>query len=493
MIHVMPTGGRANTRATFTVLMTSVLAYSLLQSLVFPVLPTIQASLHTSQNTVTWVLTAYLLSASIFTPIIGRLGDMFGKAGMLVVALLALAIGALLAALADSITLMIIARAIQGIGGGVLPLAFGIVRDEFPAEKVAGVVGILAGVTAAGGGLGTVVAGPIVSVLDYHWLFWIPMIVLFGAALAAHLVVPRSEHRLPGRINWPAVVLLSAWLVALLVAVSEAPVWGWGSANVIALIVVAAVLCVAWIAVETASLHPLIDMTMMRIPVVWTNNLVAFLFGIGLYATSAFVPEFLQAPTSTGYGFGASVTHSGLLMLPMGAIMFGLSLAAGPLTSRFGGKALLLSGSVASIGTFVMLTLFHAHQWQILLANSFQGVGFGLAFAAMSSLVVEGVPASQTGVASGMNANIRTIGGSIGTALVSTVITASAHHGAAPTDAGYTHGFLVLAIAAVAAAFAALLVPSVRRTLTPAERRESMPHAELGIVAGGTLVGADPE
>jgi MFS family permease len=388
---------------------------------------------------------------------------------------------------------MIIARAIQGIGGGVLPLAFGIVRDEFPAEKVAGVVGILAGVTAAGGGLGTVIAGPIVSVLDYHWLFWIPMIVLLLAAVAAHLVVPRSDSRLPGKVNWLAVAALSGWLIALLLAVSEAPVWGWGSSKVIGLMLVAVAVCLGWIVVETRSEHPLIDMTMMRIPVVWTTNLVAFLFGVGLYATSAFVPEFSQTPSSAGYGFGASVTHSGLLMLPMGGIMFALSFAAGPLTGRFGGKALLLSGSIASIGTFVMLTLFHAHEWQLLVAMSFQGIGFGLAFAAMSSLVVEGVPASQTGVASGMNANIRTIGGSIGAAVVSTVITASAHGNGRPTNAGYTHGFGVLAIATVAAAFAAVLVPSVRRSLTDSERRQSMPHAELGIVAAGTLVGADPE
>src|SRR3954454_13432884 len=114
----------ARTRATFVVLMVAVIAYSLLQSLVLPVLPTIQHGLHTSQNTVTWVLTAYLLSASIFTPIMGRLGDMFGKESMLVLALVALAVGSALAALAGSIELMIVARAIQGIGGGVLPLSF---------------------------------------------------------------------------------------------------------------------------------------------------------------------------------------------------------------------------------------------------------------------------------------------------------------------------------------------------------------------------------
>src|SRR6202044_3652967 len=126
---------RTRYRATFTVLSAAVAAYALLQSLVIPVLPTIEAGLHTSQNTVTWVLTAYLLSASIFTPIMGRLGDMWGKERMLVLTLIALTIGSVLAALTGSIVIMIVARVIQGIGGGVLPLSFGIIRDEFPREK----------------------------------------------------------------------------------------------------------------------------------------------------------------------------------------------------------------------------------------------------------------------------------------------------------------------------------------------------------------------
>ena len=320
---------RTHYRATFTVLAAATAAYALLQSLVIPVLPTIQAGLHTSQNTVTWVLTAYLLSASIFTPIIGRLGDMYGKERMLVVALVALAVGSLLAALAGSIVIMIVARVIQGIGGGVLPLAFGIIRDEFPAEKVAGAVGVIAALTAVGAGLGIVLAGPIVEALDYHWLFWIPVIMLAVATVAANLFVPESPVRTAGRISWPAAVLLSGWLVALLVAVSEAPDWGWGSARVLGLLAVAVVLAVGWVVVESRSAHPLIDMRMMRIPAVWTTNLVALLFGVGMYATFAFLPEFLQTPASAGYGFGASVTQSGLILLPLTVTMFVVGLVSG--------------------------------------------------------------------------------------------------------------------------------------------------------------------
>jgi EmrB/QacA subfamily drug resistance transporter len=484
---------RSNYRATFTVLAAATAAYALLQSLVIPVLPTIQAGLHTSQNTVTWVLTAYLLSASIFTPIMGRLGDMWGKERMLVAALVALTLGSVLAALTGSILIMIVARVIQGIGGGVLPLAFGIIRDEFPVEKVAGAVGVIAALAAAGAGLGIVLAGPIVEALNYHWLFWIPAIMLAVATVAAKLVVPESPVRTAGRVSWPAAVLLSGWLVALLVPISEAPDWGWGSARVLGLLAVAVVLAVAWVVVESRSAHPLIDMRMMRIPVVWTTNLVALLFGVGMYATFAFLPEFLQTPATAGYGFGLSITLSGLVLLPSSVAMFVVGVASGRLTSRFGAKSVLVAGALISIVTFALLTFAHRQEWEILLAMVLQGVGFGMAFAAMSNLVVQGVPAEQTGVASGMNANIRTIGGSIGAAVMSSIVTSTARIGGLPRESGYTHGFGLLTLATVAAAIAAMLVPSAVRALSSARPGDEMPHAELGLLAAGTLAGDESE
>src|SRR4051795_10368668 len=165
-------------RATFAVLCLGVTAFSLLQSMVNPVLPTIEHALHTDQRTVTWVLTAYLLSASVFTPIVGRVGDKVGKERMLVFTLGALTVGSVIAALATSVGVLIFARVVQGVGGGVLPLTFGIIRDEFPRERVAGAIGTISAMIAVGAGAGLVLAGPIVDVLDHTGLFWIPMIVL---------------------------------------------------------------------------------------------------------------------------------------------------------------------------------------------------------------------------------------------------------------------------------------------------------------------------
>src|SRR6195952_1693987 len=194
-----------------------------------------------------------LQSASVFTPILGRVGDMIGKVRVLVIVLAVLAVGSILAALATSISVMIIARAIQGVGGGVIPLAFGIIRDEFPREKVAGAVGVIAALIAVGGGLGLVLAGPIVNSLDYHWLFWIPGGVVAAAAVATPLVISRAPGRNPAKISWLAAVLLSAWLVALLLGVSQAPSWGWGSVSVIGLLVASVVLAALWVVVELRS------------------------------------------------------------------------------------------------------------------------------------------------------------------------------------------------------------------------------------------------
>jgi EmrB/QacA subfamily drug resistance transporter len=478
---------RSDYRITYLVLLLGVTAYALLQSLVTPVLPTIQHDLHTSQGTATWVLTAYLLSASIFTPILGRVGDMVGKERMLVVTLLALAAGSVLAGLAHSIGVLILARAIQGIGGAVLPLSFGIVRDEFPAIKVATGVGVVAAMAAVGGGAGIVLAGPIVNSLNYHWLFWIPLIITLIAAVCAHLFVPESPVRTPGRISWLAAVLLSGWLVALLVAVSEAPKWGWGSSKVIGLIALAVVVGVAWVVVELRAREPLIDMHMMRVPAVWTNNLVAFLFGIGMYSVIAFLPQFLQTPKSTGYGFGASIIQSGLYLLPLTVTMFAFGMLSGRIAARYGSKSAVIVGSFFSLGAYLMLAFAHSESWEIYVASTLLGIGLGLAFSAMSNLIVQAVPPAQTGVASGMNANIRTIGGAVGAAVMSSIVTSTLLHSGYPAARGYTYGFAFLAAMTLVAIVASIFIPTSTSTAARDDHERHLQNAELALVAGGTI------
>jgi EmrB/QacA subfamily drug resistance transporter len=449
---------------TLAVLATVVAAFSMLQSLVTPALPLIQRDLHTTPSMVTWVFTALLLSVSVATPLLGRVGDMVGKERTLLIGLVALAVGCLLAAVAPNIGVLIGARAIQGLGGAVFPLSFGIIRDEFPAERVPSVVGLVSAVIAAGGGLGIVLAGPIVEALGWRWLFWIPMIVVMLATVMVRRYVPESPNRVPGRIDWLAAALLSGWLIALLLPLSAGRSWGWGSARSVGLFAAAVVLLVGWITVELRSRNPLIDMRMMRLPAVWTTNLVALLFGAAMFAVYAFVPQFMQIPTAAGFGFGSSVTQAGLLMLPMLVTMAVTGSLSGPLAPRFGAKAQVIWGSALSLVASLAFAEFHDDPWQVALSTAVFGIGLGLAYASMTSLIVQSVPREQTGAATGMNANIRTIGGSIGTAVASSIITGHLQPSGLPAEAGFTDTFLLLSGFCAVAVLLALAIPATRRT-----------------------------
>ena len=444
---------------TFAALALSAATFAILQSLVAPALPEIQRDLHASATAAAWILTAYLLSASVLTPIVGRLGDMFGKEHTLVAALVVLALGTLLAALATDIKVLIVARVIQGCGGAIFPLAFGIIRDEFPRERVATGIALISAILGIGGGLGIVLAGPIVDAFDYHWLFWFPLMLVIGATITTVLFVPESPIKSPGRINWLGAALLSSWLVCALVAISEGSNWGWASGRTIGLFVAAAVLLVAWVRNEERAAEPLVDMQMMRIRGVWTVNAAAFLVGAGMYSSFVLIPLFTETAGSAGYGFGASVTQAGLFMLPSTVGMLLGSPLAGRLAGRVGSRVPLIAGSTITCASFVLLAFAHDQRWEIYVASAILGAGIGLAFASLANLIVEAVRPEQTGVATGMNTVMRSLGGSVGSQVGASVIAGTVVGTALPTEHGYTLAFAVAAGACGLAALASLLVP----------------------------------
>ena len=447
---------------TFATLAVAAISYALLQSLVAPALPTIEAELNASTTATTWILTAYLLSASVATPILGRLGDMFGKKRMLVVTMWGLVLGTFLAALASSIGVMIFARVIQGIGGAVFPLAFSIIRDEFPTERIAQGIAMISALVGIGGGLGIVLAGPIVDHLNYHWLFWLPLLAIVPAAIVIMLMVPESPIRSPGRIDWPGGVLLAGWLVALLIAVSEGSSWGWTSAATLGLLVAAAAIAAGWVAFESRTAEPLVDMTMLRDRPVWTTNLSTTLIGFGMFASFVLVPEFVETPRSAGYGFSASVTEAGLFLLPATVAMLLVGPLAGRMSVTVGSKVPLALGALLSAVAYVMLALLHAEGWQIAAATFVLGMGIGLAFASMANVIVESVRPEETGVATGMNVIFRNVGGSLGGQVSASVLTASVVAAGLPTEHSFVVAFWLAAAMLLLGFAAALLVPRSR-------------------------------
>jgi Na+/melibiose symporter-like transporter len=314
-----------------------------------------------------------------------------------------------------------------------------------------------------GGGAGIVLAGPIVDHLDYHYLFWLPLILLVPVTVAIHLFVPESPVRdQAGSVNWSGAALMSIGLAAVLIAVSEAPVWGWSSPKTIVLLVVGAVVLPLWVWSESRSRRPLVDMRMMRIRGVWTTNAVAALLGFGMYSSFILIPDFVETPKHVGYGFGASVTEAGLFLLPATVAMLIFGAQTGRLEKRFGSKPPLLAGALFASAAYALLALFRDESWQIYVAAFLLGAGIGLAFAAMVNLIIENVGPAETGIATGMNTVTRTVGGGFGGAVVASILAGSIGVGDYPAAGGYTAAFAACAIAPAVGVLIGFLIPGRR-------------------------------
>jgi predicted MFS family arabinose efflux permease len=435
--------------------------YSMLQSLVIPALTTIQRDLDTSATASTWVVSSLLLSTAIATPILGRLGDMFGRSSMLVVSLGALAVGCVLSALASSIGVLIAGRVVQGLGGAAIALSFGVVRDVVEPDRVASTVGFIAAMLAVGAATGIVLSGPIATGLGYRWLFWLPLLVIVPTTIASALVIPRSPRLEAVPIDWLGALLLAAWLFCLLFGVSQGPQWGWASTSVLALIASAALLLVIWVRVEWRRDDPLVDMRLMRRPALMRVNAASFAIGFAMQATFTFVPRFVQIDPSTGYGLGVRPSRAGLVALPwsVGSTLTGMLL--GRLAARYGPKLVLVGGAVLAAIPFVILVLRHDSVWVICVALGIFGTGTGLMAAAMPTILLRSVSGDQVGVTAGMNVNIRTIGGAVGTQIVASVIASDTQNGVG-SEAAYVASFVVVGVICLLAIVVAVAVPRDR-------------------------------
>lgn len=450
-------------RTIVAVLALSVCSYSLLQSVTVPTLSTIQRALGANQSTTAWVLTAFLLSSSVATPFGGRLGDSFGKRRVLVLSLGALAVGSTLAATATSIWVMIAARVIQGLGGGTVPVSFGIIRDQLPAGRVPRAIAFNSSLTAVGFAVGIVISGPLAVAIGLHGLFLVPAAVAGVTAIVAWRVLPESPVRSGERLNPVSAGLFAIWLLVLLVCVTKAPAWGWASVPVLTLLASAAILSAAWAWSELRLSSPLVDLRLMARRGVWTANLVALLVGMALFGSFGFLPQFIQTPTASGYGFGASVAHGGLVLLPAAVAQFTGGLTAARLAgSRVGPRPVTVVGCALMAGSLGWISTSHSAEWQVFTASALTGLGTGLVFASLANAVIAAVPAARTGVATGTNANLRTAGGAIGVAIASTLVTLHTLPSGYPAEDGYTTTFGFLACAALLGTAASLGIPAGR-------------------------------
>jgi EmrB/QacA subfamily drug resistance transporter len=458
------------TTRTLLPLAGAALAYSLAQTMVIPALPELQAEFHANPADATWLLTAFLLTSSVATPLLGRLGDMHGKERWLLISLAIFGAGSLIAALGGSLAVLVTGRAVQGAGGAIFPLAIGIIRDEFPRERVAPAIGTVSAMFGIGGGTGLVLAGLFVDHGSISWIFWLSVVTTAIAALATWLWVPESPVRVRARIDWVGGVLLSLVLIALLLPISEGNTWGWTSGRVLGLFAAAAILAVVWARWELHVDDPLVNLALMRERPVWTTNVAACAIGFAMFGSFVLIPQFVQTPSSAGYGFSASVTESGLFLLPSAVLMLFAGPFSGRLGARYGSRVPLALGALSSGLSYAWLAAFHGARIDIYLASVLLGLGVGMALAAMANLVVEAVPPDVTGVASAINAIMRTIGGAVGAQVAAAIVSGSIAAGATyPSESGFTGAFTMSALGSLVALLVCFAIPS--RSAVRARRR----------------------
>ncbi|MDL4771128.1 MFS transporter [Actinomadura xylanilytica] len=448
-----------------------VMAYSLSMAVVTPALPLLQRGLHTTPSGAAWALTAMTLSAAVATPVVGRLGDLYGPRRVLLVVLAVATAGMVVAAVAGSLPVMLAGRALGGIGGGVFPLAYTIIRDVFPPERTASAIGLMSSMLGLGGAVSWCLAGPIIDLLGWRWLLWVPVIGLLPGLPAAWWLVPASPPRAAARVDWWGAALFAAWLVAALTALTQGMDWGWTSPGVLGLLLLAAALACVWLRVESRVREPLVDLRLMRRRGVWTANLASLLSGYALMAGGLLFPLLVQLPERGGFGFGGTATEAALLQLPASAGMTAAGLSAGLLHRWIGSRAVLGAGAVLTGAGYAFVAVQSEAMWQLYAGGLARGVGLGLAYAAVANLVVLEVPAGETGVATGINTLVRTVGASLGTQVSAVIVAASVTAGQ-PTRPGFAAGFAVSSAVMAGVAVLALLAPRrpARRTGTRAER-----------------------
>ena len=456
---------RQHYNITLGILVLAGTAFALQQTMIVPALPVLRNEFGTTTAWATWLLTGFLLSASVAIPILGKLGDQHGKERLLVISLSIFLLGSLGAIFAWNIGSLIGFRILQGAGGAVFPLSFSIIKDEFPPGKVGTAVGAVSAVFAVGGSLGLVLSGLIVDHLSWRWLFGVGAIGVAIAVVLVYLFVPESPIKTPSRIDFPGAALLSVGLLALLLALTEGERWGWTSARILGLFALAAVVLVAWGLVELRAPEPMVDMRMLADRPVLFTNLTALVAGFALFGSFILVPNLLQLPTEVAaFGFGASATVTGLYLLPSAVTGFFSGPVAGALTRHIHAKWPLSLGMALGAVGLAFIAVWHSEGWHIVVGMLILGAGLPMTFAAMAKIIVDTVRPTETGVATGMNTVMRTIGGVVGGQVGAALLAAETiGRTAVPAESAFVTAFWIGAAAAfVGGCLALLITPRVR-------------------------------
>lgn len=442
------------------------LLVSLLQTMVVPLIPQFPALLSVSPSSASWLVTVTLVAGAVSAPVLGRLGDMYGKRRMLHVSVCIVLASSVLAAVAPNFAVLLVARALQGVSFGVIALGMSLMRDVLPPARVAAGVGLMSSSLGIGGAAGPPLTGLIAQYASWRMLF---VLVAAGALVLALLVprlVPESRVRTGGRFDTIGAIVLGVALVFLLLGISKGSEWGWASPTTLGSIGSAVALLVFWGWFELGRRSPLVDLRVSARPAVLWTNIATVLLGFSIFATFVMATQILQAPEGTGYGFGLSMMTAGVMLLPIGGSMVvfssvsaRLSRARGPRITVVAGSALLTVGNAG-------LAMLPGSLWLVVVTATVGAIGAALAYSALPLLIMRAVPESETAAANSMNTLMRQLGTSTITAVAAAVgaaLVVQVDGQVVPAGSAFTVSFLAAAGAALGALVIAALTPAPRQ------------------------------
>jgi MFS family permease len=473
-------GAPLSPHAVVAVLAFGGIVVSLMQTLVIPIVPKLPQLLHASASDTAWAVTATLLAAAVATPVMGRLGDMYGKRRMLLLSLLMLVAGSATAALSDSLVPMIVGRTLQGLASGVIPLGISIMRDELPAERLGSATAMMSASLGVGGALGLPAAALIAENFDWHVLFWTSAALGVVAAVLVLLLVPESKVRSGGRFDILGALGMAAGLVCLLLAISKGADWGWGSGTTLGLFAAAVVILLVWGAFELRVQAPLVDLRTTARRQVLVTNLASVAIGFAMFSMSLVIPQLLQLPEQTGYGLGQTLLASGLVMAPSGLVMMAVAPVSAAVSRAKGPKVTLMIGALIVAAGYGLNILLMEQVWHFVLASCVIGAGIGFTYGSMPALIMSAVPATETGAANSLNTLMRSIGTSTASAVAGVVLahmTTRSGTNVLPSENGFRTVLALGAGAALLGFAVAALIP---------RRRPGAPGTPAPAAAGTT-------
>ena len=429
-------------------------------------LPAIKADLGISTSELEWTVAAYALTFASLLLTGGKLGDLLGRRLIFTIGLTIFTLSSLACGLSSSAPELISARAVQGVGAALMmPATLSIISHTFHARERGMAIGIWAGVSALALAIGPLLGGIITEHISWNWVFYVNVPIGVLAVIAAIVVVPESKDTSnEQRLDLPGLLTSGIGLLALVYALIEGHQYGWTSARIIGLFVLAAVAFAAFVLLEMHQRLPLLDLSLFRNGTFLGANIVAILVTLAMFGIFVFFPIYMQ--TIRGW----SPIQAGAALLPWTVMIVVFAPIAGKLSDRVGSRWLMAGGmTVVSVCCLLLSTVtLHSTFWHMLPAFLLGGLGMSFVMTPMSAAAMGAAPVAKAGVASGVLNTFRQVGVALGIAITGAIVAnraASAAAGGASPPEAFVHGLTFAMRVSAAICFGAAIVAAtlVRR------------------------------